>query len=284
MEEPARKPLNLRPGWPGWPTELTDIEAPPDQLWVRGNLAALAHQPRIGIVGSRTPTPYGEAQAERFADELARAGFTVVSGLARGVDARAHRAALAAGGATVAVLGCGVDRPWPNDELTEDLAQHGCLLSEFAPGTAPRRHHFPLRNRLISGLSTAVLVVEAAERSGSLITARWANDQGRTVFAIPGRIDHPMSRGAHSLLRDGATLARDPLDVLRDLGLEGGTAAPGTPEPTDDLLRALLGETRTAPELARVLGRKLGPVLAELAEAEVAGRVVRTPGGLYRLA
>lgn len=283
MEELARRPLNLQPGQPGWPEALTNIEAPPDQLWLRGNPAVLEHSPRIGIVGSRTPTPYGEAQAERFADELARAGFTVVSGLARGVDARAHRAALSAGGATVAVLGCGVDRPWPNDELAEDLLHHGCLLSEFAPGTAPRRHHFPLRNRLISGLSLAVIVVEAAERSGSLITARWANDQGRTVFAIPGRIDHPMSRGTHALLRDGATLARDPLDVLRDLGFESGRLAPGSPEPTDELLRALLGETRTAPELARVLGRHLGPVLAELAEAEVAGRVVRTPGGLYRL-
>lgn len=238
------------------------------------------------MVGSRSPTPYGEAQAERFADEFARAGFAVVSGLARGVDARAHRAALSAGGNTVAVLGCGVDRPWPADELAEDVAERGCLLSEFAPGTAPRRHHFPLRNRLISGLCEAVVVIEAAERSGSLITARWAADQGKSVFAVPGRIDHPMSRGAHALIRDGATLVRDPLDVLRDLGFDGLHQAdaedPEQASPSE-LLGALVGETRTAPELAQLLGRDLGPVLAELAESELQGRVNRTPGGLYRL-
>jgi DNA processing protein len=272
----------LRPSDPLWPTELDPIEAPPTELWARGCCSMLAPHARVAIVGSRAPTPYGLAQAERFAGALAAAGVQIVSGLARGCDAAAHAATLDAGGATIAVLGSGIDRPWPNDGLTRRVLEAGCLLSEYAPGTPSRRHHFPLRNRLISGLSSAVLVVEAAERSGSLITARWAADQGRTVFAVPGRVDHPMARGAHRLILDGATLVQDPVDVLRELGWERQAPAAGGPA-LSPLLEHLRGETRSASELASLCRRALPEVLAELAAAELDGSVRRAPGGLYQL-
>ena len=251
-------------------------------------MSLLARTPRVAIVGTRAPTPYGEAQAARFASALARSGVTVVSGLARGIDHAAHRAALAEDGATIAVLGCGVDRPWPAGELAEDLAKRGVLLSEFEPGQPPRPHHFPMRNRVISGLCEGVLVVEAAQASGSLITARWAVDQGRSVWALPGRVDHPMSRGTHRLIREGATLVESAEEILDELGL----APPRTvttaavPETTDSLravLEALRGETLTAEELARRLARPLTTLLVQVVELEMAGRVARTPGGLYRL-
>ena len=155
---------------------------------------------------------------EAFVRHAVELGPKLVSGLARGIDSAAHEAALEAGGATIAVLGSGVDCPWPAGPLAERMALEGLLLSEYAPGTAPRRHHFPERNRLISGLCSAVVVIEAAAASGSLITARWAIDQGRSVHALPGRVDHPMARGCHRLLREGAWLVEDPEEVLARLG------------------------------------------------------------------
>ena len=247
------------------------------------------HAPLVALVGTRAPTPYGEAQAARFARALAAEGVGVVSGLARGIDQVAHAAVLEVGGATLAVLGSGVDRPWPDGELTRRLAREGALLSELEPGTPPRRHHFPRRNRLISGLAEAVLVVEAAYASGSLITARWAADQGRTVLAVPGRVDHPMARGCHRLLREGALLAEDPEDVLSELGrtvvrgpqrLEGTRVAGGEEQP---LLEALRGETLSADELSERTARPVADVLTSLVELELAGAVVRGPGGLWRL-
>jgi DNA processing protein len=211
-----------------------------------------------------------------------------VSGLARGIDGLAHRAALDAGGATLAVLGSGVDRPWPPGELAERMAREGCLLSEFPPGQAPRRHHFPWRNRIIAGLASVVVVVEAAHASGSLITARWAVDQGRAVFAIPGRVDQPMSRGCHRLLREGAELLESPADLLPALGFErmdepsSGTDAPGKRRP-HPLLAALRGETLTADELSLRLELPVAEVLVLLVELELAGSIARGPGGLYRL-
>jgi DNA processing protein len=282
--------LVLEPGAPSWPARLDTIEGPPERLWVRGRIGQLVHAPLVALVGTRAPTPYGEAQAARFARALAAAGVGVVSGLARGVDQAAHRAALDAGGVTLAVLGCGVDRPWPAGELAERVAREGALVSELEPGTPPRRHHFPRRNRLISGLADAVLVVEAAFASGSLITARWAADQGRSVLAVPGRVDHPMARGCHRLLREGALFAEDPEDVLAELGLEaqqgdpgpgprGGAAAPAG----EPLLAALRGETLHAEELAARTGTALADVLTRLVELELAGAVARAPGGLWRL-
>jgi DNA processing protein len=287
----ASSGLHLTAGGPSWPAELTEIEAPPDELWARGRLELLARAPRVAIVGTRAPTPYGEAQARRFARALAESGVTVVSGLARGVDAAAHEAALDAGGATIAVLGSGVDRPWPAGPLTDRMLAEGLLLSEHAPGEPPRRHHFPLRNRLISGLCRLVLVVEAAEASGSLITARWAADQGRIVCALPGRVDHPMARGCHRLIREGAQLVEDPEELLAELGFESTTGA--SPSSTASaplapgaqaMLELLRGETLTPDDLAERSRRPLADVLATLVELELAGRVVRGPGALYRLA
>lgn len=274
--------LHLVPGSPRWPVELDTIEHPPAELWLCGRVELLDRRPRVAVVGTRSPTPYGELQAARLAAFLASQGVAVVSGMARGIDGIAHRAALDAGGATLAVLGSGVDRPWPAGELAERLAREGCLLSEFPPGQAPRRHHFPWRNRIIAGLASVVVVVEAAHASGSLITARWAVDQGRAVFAIPGRVDHPMSRGCHRLLREGAELLESPADLLPALGFERvDEAAPRAG--THPLLAALRGETLTADELAQRLERPVPEVLVALVELELAGALARGPGGLYRL-
>ena len=271
-------PIQLDPASPSWPRELDTIDCPPDTLWARGGLELLRHRPRVAVVGTRSPSPYGEAQAHRFAEDLARAGVVVVSGLARGIDQAAHAGALAAGGGTIAVLGSGVDRPWPEVPLAERIAGEGLLLSEYRPGTSPRRHHFPLRNRLISGLCDAVLVIEAAHASGSLITARWGVDQGREVFALPGRVDHPMSRGTLRLLREGATPVESAAQLLEDLYGCAPVASNRRTEsdaPEDDLLLALRGEYLTADELAERLGRPLPDVLARLTERELEGQVVR---------
>ncbi|MAB79912.1 MAG: DNA-protecting protein DprA [Planctomycetes bacterium] len=275
-------PLHLSPASPRWPSELATIEAAPGELWVRGEIERLEERPLVAIVGSRSPTPYGLDQAERFAARLAGRGIGIVSGLARGIDQAAHRATLEAGGTTLAVLGSGVDCPWPDGELTDRIGREGVLISEFRPGTPPRRHHFPRRNRVISALADGVLVVEAAYASGSLITAHWAVDQGKAVFALPGRIDHPMARGCHRLLREGAQLIESPEELMAELGhcrlREVEVPLPDTP-----LLGALVGETLTAGELAARLEREVSEVLAELVQLELAGGVVRSPGGLYRL-
>ncbi len=287
----ADVPLRITPDAPDWPEALEHVEDPPAALWLRGDRRLLSAWPRIAIVGTRAPTPYGEAQARRFAHTFARAGIGVVSGLARGVDSAAHRAALDAGGATLAVLGSGVDVPWPTGPLTEELLARGLVLSEFGLGVGPRRHHFPLRNRVIAALSAAVLVVEAAGRSGSLVTARFAVDLGLPVFALPGRVDHPMARGTLELIRAGATAVGSPEELLQDLfgtnvtatapdgelALEG--PAPGTLARA--LFDALAGETATAGELAARLAADVGATLAALVELELDGRVRRAPGGLY---
>ena len=255
---------------------------------MRGRLELLTRGPRLAIVGSRTPSAYGLEQAGRFASALARAGIVVVSGMARGVDQSAHEGALAEGGATIAVLGSGVDRPWPDGRLARRLLREALLLSEFEPGSGPRKHHFPLRNRLISGLSLGVLVVEAAQRSGSLITARWALDQGKEVWALPGRVDQPMARGTHALMREGATPVESPAQMLEDLfgaaggrGPTGGERAPSLP--ASALVEALRGETLSADELSRRCAQPIAHVLAELAMLELDGHLRRAPGGLYQL-
>ncbi|MCK6446557.1 MAG: DNA-processing protein DprA [Planctomycetes bacterium] len=301
---------------PRWPHELEEIDAPPEELWVRGDVEWLGVRPRVAIVGTRAPTGYGREQARRFARELAAAGCVIVSGLARGIDEEAHLGALEVGGGTLAVLGCGVDRPWPAGELAERVRERGLLVSEFVPGEPPRRHHFPLRNRVISGLSEAVVVIEAAFASGSLITARWAVDQGRQVFALPGRVDHPMAAGCHRLIRDGAELVERPSDVLAALGRASpgaagsrdgaagsrdgaagsrdGAAGAGGDEPDASARRglrdpvqrevfdALLGETLDVDELAAHTRRGVHELLPALVELELSGEIVRGPGGLYR--
>jgi DNA processing protein len=204
---------------PTYPRPLQDIPDPPGVLFVRGRLApqdALA----IAIVGSRHASHYGLSQAERLAAALARAGLTIISGLARGIDAAAHRGALAAGGRTIAVLGSGVLNIYPPEHaaLADEVAAAGALVSENAPAAEPFSGAFPQRNRLISGMSLGVLVVEASTKSGALITARHANEQGREVFAVPGRIDSRTSQGCHRLIRDGAKLVESVDDVLEELG------------------------------------------------------------------
>jgi DNA processing protein len=290
--------LCIEPRSASWPKELDEIERGPERLWLRGCAEILERRPRVAIVGTRAPSPYGEAQARRFALALAERGVCVVSGLARGIDQAAHRAALDVNGATIAVLGSGVDRPWPTGALTDEMAERGLLMSEFHPGEGPRPHHFPLRNRVISGLCDGVLVIEAAHASGSLITAHWAADQGRAVWALPGRVDQPMSRGTHRLIREGAQLVESPDEILVEIGASVATATDASgkgknavqkngtaPSPTAQrVLDRLRGETYSADELAARLDLDAREVLVALVELEVADLVIRAPGGLYRLA
>lgn len=202
-----------------FPRLLRELPDPPSVLYVRGQLKP-ADGLSVAIVGTRGASHYGRTQAERFGRMLARAGLTIVSGLARGIDAAAHRGAIDGGGRTIAVLSSGVHEIYPpaHQELAEEIIEHGALISEMPPFTRPKKGMFPQRNRLISGLSLGTLVVEAAERSGALITARHAGEQGREVFAIPGLVTSPAARGCHALIRDGAYLTQDPEDVLDQLG------------------------------------------------------------------
>ena len=203
---------------PRFPALLLSIPECPVALYVSGNLSALA-EPQLAIVGSRNPTAQGRETALAFAEHLGERGLGITSGLAEGIDACAHRGALRAQGITLGVLGSGIDVVYPrsNRPLYEDIERHGALLTEFAPGAPPRRGNFPRRNRIIAGLSLGTLVVEAARRSGSLITARMANCYGRDVFAVPGSIHSPLSRGCHELIKGGAKLTETADDILREL-------------------------------------------------------------------
>ncbi len=205
---------------PAYPPRIAMLYDPPPLLYVRGDPAWLQAR-AVAMVGSRLATPQGRADAAYFARRFADAGLVVVSGLARGIDAAAHRGALEGAAGTVAVVGTGLDRVYPaaHRQLARQIAEHGALLSEWPLGTPARAANFPQRNRLIAALCEGVLVVEAAPRSGSLITARLANEVGRDVFAIPGSIHAPLSRGCHALIRDGATLVETPADVLVELGI-----------------------------------------------------------------
>ncbi len=292
--ETLRTPLCIERASSSWPAELLEIDGGPERLWLRGRLDVLARQPRIAIVGTRAPSPYGEAQARRFALAFAERGISIVSGLARGIDQAAHKAALEVNGATIAVLGSGVDCPWPTGALTDELAERGLLVSEFHPGEGPRPHHFPLRNRVISGLCVGVLVIEAAHASGSLITAHWAADQGRSVWALPGRVDQPMSRGTHRLIREGAQLVESPDEILAEIlpksaGANGARAGDPTQErpalsaAAERILVSLEGETYSADELSARLDLDAPQVLVALVELEMEDRIVRAPGGVYRL-
>lgn len=201
-----------------YPNRLKNIYDPPCLLYVKGRLPAFDETVAVAVVGTRDCTPYGESSAEKLSFGLANGGAVVVSGLAKGIDAAASRGALRSGGSTVAVLGNGVDVHYPYESryLYEDVAAAGALISEYPPGTKAAPHHFPARNRIISGLCLATLVVEAPERSGALITAETANEQGRDVFAVPGPIDAPTSVGCNRLIRDGAGLVTDAWDILRE--------------------------------------------------------------------
>jgi len=214
---------------PRYPAALLELGHAPPVLYVLGQIDLLA-RPALAIVGSRSATPQGLDNARAFAGALSAAGLTIVSGLAAGIDGAAHEGALDGPGSTIAVMGTGLDRVYPakHRALAHAIAEQGLLVSEFPPGTPVRDYHFPRRNRLISGLARGVLVVEAALQSGSLITARLAGEQGREVFAIPGSIHSPLSKGCHRLIRDGAKLVETAQDILEELGLP--TAVPGDPE------------------------------------------------------
>lgn len=201
-----------------YPNRLKNIYDPPCLLYVRGRLPVLDEEAAVAVVGTRTATPYGIAAAEKLSYGLTCGGAVIVTGLARGIDAAAARGALRAGGVPIGVLGNGIDVIYPGESryLYEDVAAAGALVSEYDPGTEPAKAHFPARNRIMSGLSVAALVVEAPEKSGALITAETALEQGRDVFAVPGPIDAPMSRGCNRLIRDGAGLAAEPWDLLRE--------------------------------------------------------------------
>lgn len=209
----------LMPSSPEFPRLLQEIPDPPTVLFVRGQFQP-SDALSVAIVGTRRASQYGRFQAARFARCLSRSGLTIVSGLARGIDAAAHLAALEAQGRTIAVLSSGVTEVFPpqHDELARSIADSGAVISEMPPGTRPKRGMFPRRNRLISGLCLATLVIEAGETSGALITARIAGEQGRDVFALPGMVSSPNARGCHRLIRDGAVLVQDPEDILETLG------------------------------------------------------------------
>jgi DNA processing protein len=274
-----------------YPQALLTTPDPPPVLFAIGRLELL-NRPAVAIVGSRNATQQGIANAEGFAEALARAGVTTVSGLALGIDGAAHRGALAADSdaSTIAVVGTGVDVVYPSSHraLTQDIRTRGVAISEFPLRTPALAHNFPRRNRLIAGLSRGVLVVEAALRSGSLITARLAADLGREVFAIPGSIHSPLARGCHRLIRDGAKLVESAQDVLEDLGMQAPAARPRTrtgagDERAADPLLALMGyDPVDLDTLARRSGRHASELAATLLELELAQHVERLPGNRYQ--
>jgi len=270
-----------------YPKSLLEIADPPALLFCKGRRALLS-QPGLGIVGSRNATPQGVRDAEAFAHALSDAGLTIVSGLALGIDAAAHRGGLAGAGSSVAVIGTGLDRIYParNKALAHQLAENGLIVSEFPLGTPPLPGHFPRRNRLISGLSRGVLVVEAAPDSGSLITARVAAEQGREVFAIPGSIHSPLARGCHALIKQGAKLVESAADILDELAWQQRLAPPRLRVPpetlSDPVLDALDGAPAALDTLAQRTGLTLDALSAKLLTLELDGRIASLPGGRYQ--
>ncbi len=270
-----------------YPQKLLEIADPPPVLYVKGRLDLL-NQPGFAIVGSRNATAQGMGNAEAFAGTLSNAGLTVVSGLALGIDAAAHRGGLSGPASTLAVVGTGLDVVYParNRDLAHRIAAQGTLISEFALGTPAVASNFPRRNRLICGLSRGVLVVEAAVSSGSLITARLAADQGREVFAIPGSIHSPLSKGCHALIKQGAKLVESAQDVLEELGgsFESPTKTPGTNDRAEE--HPLLAHIGFDPVAADVLQQRSGldaaSVNSALTALELAGQIESLPGGRWQ--
>jgi DNA processing protein len=272
-------------GDPAYPALLRELHDPPAGLFLRGRGSAeLLRGPAVAIVGARACSSYGAQVARLLGRELAGAGVVVVSGLARGIDGEAHRGALEAGGLTVAILGCGIDRDYPaaHAQLARRICEQGLVASEYAPGVEPAPWRFPARNRVVAGLAAATVIVEARERSGALITADFALEAGREVFAVPGEITSSLSVGANGLLRLGATPLTSSGDVLEALGIAPAAAVPlPLGQPAATLLAALAGEAAGADQLARVTGLDAQSVATALAELELAGAVAESDG-LYR--
>jgi len=281
-----------------YPPLLREIHDPPELIYIRGDPAALL-MPQLAIVGSRRASAAGLRLAQEMAGELVKAGLSVCSGLALGIDGAAHRGALASGGTSVAVMATGIDEVYPRRHraLGEELARDGCLVTEFPPGAPPLPGNFPRRNRIISGMSLGVLVVEAALPSGSLLTAQSALEQGREVFALPWSVPHAGGRGCLKLLQDGARMALSVDDILAELGALHGrqlellgveeqpqVLAPDVQRtPANDLLQYIGYEEVSLDGLQQCSGRAVAQLLALLSELEVAGRIVRTAGGYMRV-
>jgi DNA processing protein len=270
-----------------YPRALLEIADPPAVLYAHGRVDLL-QRPALAIVGSRNASAQGESNAGHFARALSDAGLTIVSGLALGIDAAAHRGGLAGAGSTIAVLGTGVDVVYPNRnaELAAEIARRGLLVSEFALGTPAIAHNFPRRNRLISGLARGCLIVEAAIASGSLITARCAADQGRDVFAIPGSIHSPLAKGCHALIKSGAKLVESADDVLAELAGFQPTARATTlaaaPSADTGLLAVMGHDPVDVDSLCERAGLSPEEVTSQLLRLELDGRVTALPGGLYQ--
>ncbi|MBL8514281.1 MAG: DNA-protecting protein DprA [Betaproteobacteria bacterium] len=273
-----------------YPARLLEIGDPPFVLYLKGQRALLTRD-AIGIVGSRNATAGGVQLAEAFAESLSHAGLTIVSGMAMGIDAAAHSGGLKGAGSSIAVVGTGLDLVYParNRALAHRLAEAGLIVSEFNLGTPAMAGNFPRRNRIISGLSRGILVVEATLNSGSLITARMAGEQGRDVFAIPGSIHSPFSKGCHTLIKQGAKLVDDASDILSELGLSSGSSAkPSVPakseaqEDADPLLTAMGYDPVTVDAIAERSRQDASSILAKLTRWEIEGAVVSLPGGKYQ--
>jgi DNA processing protein len=309
LRQPDRKQIDRDLAWldqsrnrlincmdPAYPPLLLQIPDSPPLLYIHGNVDILSSQ-QVSMVGSRNPTVSGRRTASAFAGCLALAGLTITSGLALGIDAASHNGALKAGKPTIAVMGTGLDRVYPasHRDLAHRIAEHGALVSEFPTGTPPRPDNFPRRNRIISGLSLGTLVVEAATRSGSLISARCAAEQGREVFAIPGSIHNPLSRGCHALIRQGAKLVETAQDILDELGsLAATTTVTARPsdavsayqslELADDYMQLLdsMGYSHTSVDmLVETSGLTPAVVSSMLLQLELKGFIASSPGGLY---
>jgi DNA processing protein len=277
---------------PAYPPALLTMPDPPPLLYIKGRLNLL-HGRAVALVGSRSATPQGVEDAERFARELSVAGVTVVSGLALGIDGAAHRGGLSGVGGTVAVIGTGADLVYPaaHHALARQIAVQGAILSEWPLGTPARAANFPQRNRLIAGLVSGVVIVEAAMRSGSLITARLANEMGRDIFALPGSIHAPLSRGCHRMIKQGAKLVETPDDVLEELGFARLAAArppapPGPPAPpVNSEAQRLLTALGHAPTTLEILATRTemedAALQATLLQLELAGQVTALPGGRF---
>ena len=270
---------------PAYPRLLEAIHDPPPGLFVRGDADVGVLTSRVvAVVGARSCSPYGSQVARMLGRKLAAAGLVVVSGLARGIDGEAHRGALEAGGSTVAVLGCGIDRDYPasHGELARRIRAVGLTVSEYAPGVEPAPWRFPARNRIIAGLCAVTVVVEARERSGALITADLALEEGREVFAVPGEITSALSRGANNLLRLGAAPLTAPQDVLEVFGIETADAKPpDLSETATAVLVRLRDGPASADELVRTTGLETGTLASALTELELAGVAVDA-GGVFR--
>lgn len=286
LEDPGNLIISLADA--AYPRLLLEITDPPPLLYVKG-APALLNRDALAIVGSRNASPQGGANAEAFARELSDGGFTIISGLALGIDASAHRGGLAGACSSLAVVGTGLDIVYParNRDLAHQLALKGALVSEFPLGTPALSGNFPRRNRLISGMARGCLIVEAALRSGSLITARYALEQGREVFAIPGSIHSPLSKGCHQLIKQGAKLVESSTDILEELGTEARTGAP-TPDEQDvlpehvELLAALGFDPLDLDTLCERSGLTPESASAMLLALELDGTVSRLPGGRFQ--